>query len=135
LTDLVREWIAKAEGDYRIAILGMGANDASIYDGVCFHCQQCIEKYLKALCVQGNIHFEKKHDLIYLLNLLVVKEPFLEFIRSLLMKLNDYAIDIRYPGTHTDKVEMLDAIQLMKTVRTVLREKLGLTKQRAKKRR
>ncbi len=134
MTDLVREWIEKAEGDYRLGLLGMKANDASIYDGVCFHCQQCIEKYLKAHCVQERIHFNKKHDLIYFLNLLVKKDSSLEFIRSLLVKLNDYAADIRYPGTHADKAEMLDAVKQMKAVRKILREKLGLAKRRAKKR-
>ncbi len=135
MTAIVREWIGKAEGDYRLALLGMKADDPSIYDGVCFHCQQCIEKYLKALCVHEGIHFDKKHDLIYFLNVLVPYDSSLEFIRSLLAKLHDYAIDIRYPGTHVDKAEMRDAVKQMKAVRSILREKLALPNPRAKKRR
>ena len=33
------------------------------YDGVCFHAQQCIEKYLKAKLVEADIDFPKTHNL------------------------------------------------------------------------
>ena len=45
----VREWIDKAEGDFDVAGLVLRAELRPNYDAVCFHCQQCIEKLLKAV--------------------------------------------------------------------------------------
>lgn len=42
------EWIEKAEGDISIAMREMAASEP-VWDGICFHAQQCAEKYLKAL--------------------------------------------------------------------------------------
>jgi HEPN domain-containing protein len=39
------EWVAKAEADYRAA---MALDPVDLPDVVCSHCQQCVEKYLKA---------------------------------------------------------------------------------------
>ena len=45
---LTREWVRKAEADYRAAELLDRGSDP-LHDQACFHCQQCAEKYLKAL--------------------------------------------------------------------------------------
>ena len=43
-----REWVNKAEADYRAAGRLHRGSDP-LHDIVCFHCQQCAEKYLKGL--------------------------------------------------------------------------------------
>ena len=43
-----REWVRKAEADYRLAE-AISRGDESFHDQLCFHCQQAAEKYLKAL--------------------------------------------------------------------------------------
>ena len=134
MNDLVLEWITVAEGDFRYALLGLKTKDALVYNGVCFHCQQCIEKYLKALLVREQIYFEKKHDLIYLLDLLLPTDPTMEFFREELKMLTDYAVDIRYPGDHADYAEATLAVRRTKALRKALREKLGLAKPWAKRR-
>lgn len=48
MNELTKEWILKAEQDFNAANLLMYAGEAPIPDYVCFHCQQCAEKYLKA---------------------------------------------------------------------------------------
>jgi HEPN domain-containing protein len=45
------------------------------YDGICFHAQQCAEKYLKAKMVEAGKPFSKTHDLEVLLNLAMTIEP------------------------------------------------------------
>lgn len=42
---LTRKWADKAEDDYKVAkiLLDLGVD---AYDIVCFHAQQCVEKYL-----------------------------------------------------------------------------------------
>jgi HEPN domain-containing protein len=63
---LTKEWINKAENDCQVAKREF--NDKKpVYDAVCFHSQQCAEKYMKALLQENDIYFEKIHDLDVLL--------------------------------------------------------------------
>lgn len=43
-----REWLGKAEDDYRPA-LQVARGSEPFHDQLCFHCQQSAEKHLKAL--------------------------------------------------------------------------------------
>jgi len=56
---VVREWVIKAENDLKNAAhtLKMGADCPT--DTVCFHAQQCVEKYMKAVLVMSGIFFLK----------------------------------------------------------------------------
>jgi HEPN domain-containing protein len=47
---LVRQWIAKAEVNYRTAER-LVRDDEPIRESIAFHCQQTAEKYLKAFLV------------------------------------------------------------------------------------
>ncbi|NQT94624.1 MAG: HEPN domain-containing protein [Lentisphaerae bacterium] len=69
------EWVSKAEGDFAIVEREMRARKNPSYDGVCFHAQQCAEKYLKARLSEAGIHFEKVHDLPALLEQALAAEP------------------------------------------------------------
>ena len=62
------EWADKAEGDFATAQRELNAPDHPNYDAVCFHAQQCVEKYLKACLQEANVSFRKTHDLSELLN-------------------------------------------------------------------
>ncbi len=50
--DLVRAWVLKAEHDLLNIKNNLAAPEVP-WDTVCFHAQQCSEKYLKALLVLG----------------------------------------------------------------------------------
>lgn len=52
MNEIVAEWIAKVEEDYRTAERELRVRKAPSHDVVCFHAQQCAEKYLKALLLQ-----------------------------------------------------------------------------------
>jgi len=45
---VVAEWVRKAENDIRNAEYTLTMGEDCPYDTVCFHAQQCVEKYLKA---------------------------------------------------------------------------------------
>jgi len=47
----VRQWIEKAEHDLRNAEHTMTLKEDCPFDTVCFHAQQCAEKYLKGFLV------------------------------------------------------------------------------------
>lgn len=45
------EWVSKAENDLRAAVETLRVERNCPTDTICFHAQQCVEKYLKALLV------------------------------------------------------------------------------------
>src|SRR5260370_24798563 len=98
---VVRDWIAKAENDLRNAAhtLRLGADCPT--DTVCFHAQQCAEKYIKALLVFRATPFPNTHNIRVLRALLPPKlRPKLE--SNVQDRLTRYATDMRYPGAGPD---------------------------------
>ena len=59
----VRQWVAKADRDYRTAETLAASLTRDLYESTGFHAQQCIEKYAKAFLTQAGIPFYKIHDL------------------------------------------------------------------------
>jgi len=76
------EWVEKAEGDWHTAGRELRTTEFPNYDAVCFHAQQCAEKYLKALLTERNVRFPKMHHLPTLLDLLVPVCPEAEACRE-----------------------------------------------------
>ncbi|MBM3130542.1 MAG: HEPN domain-containing protein [Chloroflexi bacterium] len=120
---LAEEWIAKAEGDWRTANREMRVRRAPNYDAVCFHCQQCAEKYLKALLQKHGHHIPKIHDLNQLLEYCLPYDGTLELHRDLLKDLTRYAVEFRYPGESATKEDARTALHHAKTLRAFLRPK------------
>lgn len=124
----VLEWVEKAEGDYETIIdLGKKRNKRQLFI-IAFHCQQCIEKYLKALLVFFQIDFPKQHDLEELLVLILQKDPLLSPIRNDLKELTPFAVSFRYPGDNVTRKEVGHAKIITKRLRAILRKRLGLKK-------
>lgn len=126
LDETLEEWIAKAEQDYQYALLGIRQRKNSLYDGICFHSQQCVEKYLKCFLVRNKIQFKRVHDLDELYNLAAPIDESFKLIFHSLMILNPYSVIIRYPGVSSTKEEAHNAIAAMKQVRSFIRARLGL---------
>ncbi len=98
MNDLTREWIDKAEGDFRMAKREAKVRKEPNHEAVCFHSQQCAEKYLKAYLQDKSIYFPKIHNLIKLLELCLPSDASFELLRDLLESLNKYAVEFRYPA-------------------------------------
>jgi len=60
---LVDEWVEKAEADYQAAVALNRRLKTPLPDAVCYHCQQCAEKYLKAYLIARGIVPSRTHDL------------------------------------------------------------------------
>jgi HEPN domain-containing protein len=120
-----QEWIEKAEGDLKVA-RREGQTTDPVYDAVCFHAQQCAEKYLKALLEEHNTAFPRIHDLIVLLNLNGGLTPELDPLQPRLAHLSVFGIASRYPGVRTDQQAAEEAIETAEEVRTIVRAKPGL---------
>jgi HEPN domain-containing protein len=120
--EAVRFCVVKAEHDLKTAEHTLQIQDDCPFEIVCFHAQQCAEKYLKALLVSRSIDFPKTHDLRYLLELLPV-EFNLGLELSEVAFLNRYAVDGRYPGAWDEitRAQAERAIALARKVRDAVR--------------
>jgi len=121
---LTREWIAKAEGDYRTACREWRVRSLPNYDAVCFHAQQATEKYLKARLQDADIEFTKTHNLIHLLDLVIKVEPTWDAIRPDLGVLNQFAVAFRYPGETARKINAAQALKISTSLRLDVRAAL-----------
>lgn len=126
MTEIYREWIEKAEGDYHTALRDFRARKYPNYDSACFHAQQCVEKYFKGLLQKNEVYIPKIHDLNALLNLVLKFQPMLEVYRNDLKMLSAFAVEVRYPGEFAMKEEAKEAIGIMKRIRNELRVLLDL---------
>ena len=94
-------------------------------DTVCFHAQQCVEKYIKALLVFRATPFPKTHDIQVLRALLPAKlRPKLH--QAIADRLTDYATVFRYPFAGPDIIltEARQAVAIARRVRRELRRHL-----------
>jgi len=83
---------AKEDLDTAIKLVGLGDYSEEI---VLFHCQQAVEKSLKAYLDSKNIIYPKTHDLETLLSMCIDNDKSFEQI-SFTTSLTPYAVDIRY---------------------------------------
>jgi HEPN domain-containing protein len=121
------EWIEKAEGDFATMQRESRAKKNPNYDAICFHAQQCAEKYLKARLSEGDIQFGKVHDLVALLDHVLAVQPDWEVFREDLAYLSDFAVSFRYPGESANKELSLDAVRRCRFFRKIARSSLGLS--------
>ena len=129
---LTREWVQKAEADYKAAVKLHRGSDP-LHDIVCFHCQQCAEKYLKGLLEELGLAVPRTHRLDDLLTLLLFHHPTLRPLRRGLLFLSDFAIDPRYPGDRASKRQAASALRWAGQVRTAARALFGIRERRRRK--
>src|SRR5438034_9673706 len=121
---VTRGWGGKAENDLKAALQILKLGDGCPTDTVCFHAQQCVEKYVKALLTLNGSDFPKTHDLEQLIRLLASrKRPRLGVADQ--RRLTGYATGARYPGWgEISLAEARRAVALARRVRRDLRSHL-----------
>jgi HEPN domain-containing protein len=115
-----REWIRKAEDDFRAAGK-LAAGSEPFPDQVCFHSQQSAEKYLKALLEELGLAVPRTHDLEDLLDLLLPHHSSLSRHRRGLRFLTGFAVDPRYPLLRTTRRQAASALRWAGQVRDACR--------------
>jgi HEPN domain-containing protein len=121
-----REWVRKAESDYRVAA-GLAAGfKPSAADQICFLCQQSAEKFLKAILEEAGQSIPKTHDLLVLVALVQQSHPTVTGLRRGLTVLTRYAVAPRYPWFWTTKRQAASAVRWAAQVRIECRRVLGL---------
>jgi HEPN domain-containing protein len=125
LLSVARQWLQKAENDLKNATYTLQMGEDCPTDTVCFHAQQCVEKYVKALLVCNGIDFPRTHDIGQLMTLLPGESrPTLTLEEQ--ARLTDYATVTRYPGDYEPILlsETQRAVRLARRVRSAIRKRL-----------
>ena len=92
----VNDWILLADKDLYVSELLIN-DEHPLTNIVAFHCQQTIEKYLKAFLIENDIPLIKTHDLIKL-NGMIKEIKDLGIDESKLILINEVYVEARYPG-------------------------------------
>ena len=127
MKDDTQKGIAKAEDDFRVAGRELSFEDRPSYDAVCYHSQQCAEKFLKAFLTEHATPFPYTHVLVDLLALCLKIDDEFDALRKDLEDLSVYGVQVRYPGFDATLPAAEDALAAAGRVRAFVREKLGVS--------
>jgi len=94
--EAVRRWLKRAESDWTALTILRDHPDAP-QETICFHCQQYVEKLLKAFLTLHGIEAPKTHDLRRLIQLAAPKAAELSELLDPADLLTDHAVESRYP--------------------------------------
>ena len=126
--EYLKQWLFRANED--IAVMQTLAEQSidSYTSTICFHCQQAVEKFLKALLVFHKIDFPKTHDVDFLLKKCSQVEN-LNFNNIDLKDLSDFGVDIRYPDDFyiPDISETKEYIEIALKIKKVAEEEIEFT--------
>ena len=120
--EVVRAWFKKAENDMLNAENTIKMENPPC-DTICFHAQQCAEKYLKGFLAFHKIDFPKTHSLEDLVELCKQVIPEIETELENVEILSSYGVEVRYPDEvyyDIPKEDAQEAIDLAKKVKTVV---------------
>ncbi len=123
--ETVREWLDKAASDWTTVEI-LTADERCPIETVCFHCQQYVEKLLKAFLTLHGTEAPRTHDLKRLIQLAAPRCPELSRLADRVDSLTGYAIQSRYPGDweSIDRAEMREIMLLAKEIGGLLLPKL-----------
>jgi len=93
----IQQWLLKAQHDIESSRLLL-ASDPPILDTGVYHCQQAVEKVLKAYLTLYDMPFTKTHDLTVLVGQCMDKDASFESLLDITEILTPYAVAFRYPG-------------------------------------
>lgn len=94
MKDYIDAWLQRANNDL-LSAQRLLEIEPAILDTCCFHCQQSIEKDLKAYLIFKGIDVERTHNIVFLLNECASFDPIFSTIDC--MNINIYAVQSRYP--------------------------------------
>lgn len=125
--ELIHSWIRKAEKDLLTAEHEFSFSDA-VTESICFHCQQAVEKSLKAYLVVLGIPFTKTHEIGELITKCENKDKKISAFKEEADKLTDYAIGVRYPEELLEPTleEAKEAFEIAKKMQEFVLNRIAL---------
>lgn len=127
-TKEIRLWLLKSHQDLAVAKLLIEKQKA--YLGIAlYHCQQSVEKGLKAYLTYHDVLFKKTHNLTALARLCMEFEPRFETLLDAAEMLTPYATKFRYPSDQVEpeEAEAQDAFKLSSEALTLIQQVLSET--------
>ncbi len=123
LRDYLKKWLIKANNDLTVAQHEL-QHENPITDVVCFHCQQAVEKFLKAFLIFKSIEPGRIHDIDYLLKRCCDIDP--DFCNRDLKDLNFFGVAIRYPDDFyiPGEVETQEYVKIAKGIKHIVEAKM-----------
>ena len=123
--EAVSIWIRRAESDFKIGKDELATEDPAT-DAICFHMQQCCEKYLKAFLIFHGEEIPRTHDLALLIDRCSRIDADFGLLRDWgVDRLTNYAVLVRYDAPLFPTVEEArEAMELTEKVRDFVRRKL-----------
>jgi HEPN domain-containing protein len=121
-TDTVALWIQKAENDLKTGSDEFKTDEPAT-DTICFHAQQCAEKYLKAFLILTGNEIEKTHNISRILKqCMELDSTFNALLDIGISILTAYAVELRYPDDFymPDSAETRRALSLAIATKTVV---------------
>jgi HEPN domain-containing protein len=126
-SDEIKQWIIKGDHDLGTAKITY-LHIPEYLDTVTYHCQQAVEKYLKAYLIFQSATFKFSHDLIYLLDLITPIDSDFKNYYDTISELQGYAVEVRYPNEtiflSSEKVEK--SMMIAKEVRELVTRKMNI---------
>ena len=93
--EFIKQWLAKANEDL-LVVEKLTEVEIIATPSVCFHCQQAVEKFLKAYLIANGVDVKKTHNIEFLLSECTdIDKTFADFDPK---ELSDFSVDARYPG-------------------------------------
>ncbi|MCD6122556.1 MAG: HEPN domain-containing protein [Spirochaetales bacterium] len=125
MDDYLRNWIIKAENDLKTAKILLKEKEL-ITDSICFHCQQSVEKYLKAFLIFEGKQPEKTHIIEKLLMECVEIDKGFIYFDEITAGFTYYAVENRYPDDfYIPSVEEAEeAVSAAEKIKEFVMEKL-----------
>ena len=122
--EFASEWLEKARHDH-LAAETLAAQMLPLTDTAAFHCQQAVEKSLKAFLTYHGIVFEKTHDVGRLCGICAQIDSSFAGMRERVIILSDYGVRFRYPGSADPTIdEVRSALAIVRDVWDFVLERL-----------
>ena len=122
----VRRWLEKSDHD-RLNVEFLLERETPLTDIAGFHCQQAVEKLLKAYLTFREHDFEKTHDVGALTKLCARYDPDFEVLLDDVEPLTAFAVRFRYPGPRDPSVSQVQrALQVVHKVRDFIRSRISM---------
>jgi len=123
--EAVYQWVKKAESDWETVLI-VSAHEECPRDTVCFHCQQHVEKLLKAFLTLHGIEAPRTNNLRRLIQLMEPISGDLSHLKDAADALTIHGVASRYPDDWREvgAEEMNQMVELTRQFRGILLPKL-----------
>lgn len=122
--EYVKQWILKANEDL-LVVDKLTEFEVIATSSVCFHCQQAVEKFLKAFLIFNGIEIKKTHNIEYLLSECIDLDSEFSIIDP--KNLSDFGVDVWYSGDMyvPSEEETIEHKEIVIFVKKMVEEKLS----------